>query len=427
MCYPWHVDALREAVLARGLVTPQDLEALMAWAPYQGARLAERLYRSGLVSDTELMELFRSLGATDGTDDLLAGAPPPAALGALTKHLADKHRTIGLRVERARLIVGMLDPSDTEALERLTFFCGLAVEPRAIRPRVLFGALFDAYGIAKVLPDAAFLASRRKDAPPRSDEGDALPAPSPDQPVRIFGATAEPVGDPRSSEIARSVAAMFGAVPDTRPGEGSDLTNALEQVLKDTRPSSTPRFPDDRLEDLERLRSTMPPATVIEARDSLPPQVLRFLVPPLRAAVLFLVRDSVAVGWDGRTPAQGREHVRDVLLPLTAPSVFERAVTWKRVALGNAGDPTTTERILFRHLAVPAPSSFAVVPIIVGERVTALLYVDRGDGMLDDAQIDVARRAGNALADGLAPFVAAGTLFPDAKAPPLPPLPAVRT
>ncbi|MCC7071982.1 MAG: hypothetical protein IT383_11705 [Deltaproteobacteria bacterium] len=420
------MDALRDAVLARGLVTPQDLEALVAWAPYQGARLAERLYRSGLVNDTELMDVFRSLGATDGTDDLLAGTPPPAALGALTRHLADKHRTIGLRVERARLIVGMLDPSDTEALERLTFFCGLAVEPRAIRPRVLFGALFDAYGIPKVLPDAAFLASRRKDAVPHSDEGDALPAPSPDQPVRVFGAVAEPVGDPRSSEIARSVAAMFGSVPDTRPGEGSELTAALEQVLKDTRPSSTPRFPEDRLDDLERLRASMPPASVIEARDSLPPQVLRLLVPPLRSAVLFLVRDSVAVGWDGRTPTEGRERVRDVLLPLTAPSVFERALTWRRVALGNPGDPTTTERTFFRHLALPPPSSLAVLPIIVGERVTALLYVDRGEGMLDDPQIDVARRVGNALADGLAPFVAAGTLFPDTKAPPLPPLPALR-
>lgn len=421
------MDALRKAVLDRGLVAPADLEALEAWAPYHGARLAERLYRSGLLTDAQLLDVFLGLGATDGTAELLAGRPPPAALGALTRHLAEKHRAIGLRVERARLVVGMLDPSDTEALERLTFFCGLAVEPRAVRPRVLFHALHDAYGAHKLLPDAAFLATRRRDAAPLSEEGDALPAPSPDQPRRVFGPAAEPVGDPRSSELARSVAAMFGAVPDTKPGEGSDLTQALEAVLKDTRPASTPELPGARLADLEQLRQALPPESIAEARDSLPPQVLRLLVPPLRAAVLFLVRDNVAVGWDGRAPSQGRERVRDVLLPLTAPSIFERAVTWKRVSLGNPGDPTTTERILFRHLALPSPSSFAVVPIVVGERVTALLYVDRAEGMLDDGQVDLARRAGTALADGLAPFVAAGTLFSEGKAPPLPPLPSLRT
>ena len=176
-----------------------------------------------------------------------------------------------------------------------------------------------------------------------------------------------------------------------------------------------------------RTDLSLPVSSAVEARDSLPPQVLRFLVPPLRAAVLFLVRDNVAVGWDGRAPNQGRERVRDVLLPLTAPSVFERALTWKRVSLGNPSDPTTTERILFRHLSLAAPSSFAVIPIVVGERVTALLYIDRGDGMLDDTQVDMARRAGNALADGLAPFVAAGTLFAEGKAPPLPPLPGLKT
>lgn len=421
------MDALRQAVLERGLVTPEELQALDAWAPYQGARLAERLYRSGLLGDGQLLELFLSLGATDGTPELLAGSPPPAALGALSRHLAEKHRAIGLRVERARLVVGMLDPSDTEALERLTFFCGLAVEPRAVRPRVLFKSLADAYGITNVVPDATFLASRRRETLAQSDEGDALPAPSPDQPHRVFGSTKEPTGDPRSSELARSVAAMFGAVPDTRPGEGSELTQALEAVLKDTRPASSPELSEARLDDLERLHLSLPVSSAVEARDSLPPQVLRFLVPPLRSAVLFLVRDNVAVGWDGRTPNQGRDRVRDVLLPLTAPSVFERAVTWKRVSLGNPSDPTTTERILFRHLTLVAPSSFAVIPIVVGERVTALLYIDRGEGMLDDTQVDMARRAGNALADGLAPFVAAGTLFAEAKAPPLPPLPGLRT
>lgn len=407
---------LREHILEKGLVAEDDLTALEAWAPYKGARLAERIYRSGLLSEQQLVEAFLALGATDGTADLVGKVLPPAALGALNKALAERHRAIGLVVARSRLVVAMLDPSDTEAIERISFFSGLVVEPRAVRARVLFQALADAYGIAPVVPDAAFLASRRDPGfapPPHSDHGedDKLPAPSPDAPVLMFG-QAPRAADPSVSPLARSVMAATGGVdPLVIDVDGPRTPLALE-LLRDTRPSHTPSLPEAAL---ERLRKQLPLGSPLEARDSLPPQVLRFLVPPLRTAVLFLVRGSVAVGWDGRTPTHGRDAIRDVLLPLTAPSTFQRALQWQRVSVGNAADPATVERILWRHLGLPAPSSLAVVPILVGADVHALLYVDRDEGMLDDTLIDQARRVGTTLADGIAPFVANGTLFPSVR------------
>ena len=96
---------------------------------------AERVYRAGLVSDARLVDAFVSLGATDATNLVLAGTPPPAALGAFNRALAERHRALPLAVERRRLVVALLDPSDTATLERLSFTCGLVIEPRACRAR----------------------------------------------------------------------------------------------------------------------------------------------------------------------------------------------------------------------------------------------------------------------------------------------------
>lgn len=419
--YTDEVSSLAQHIRKANLISEEDLAALEQWAPYEGARLAERLYRSGLVSDAQLCELFVALGATDGTAELLAG-PPPAALGALSRSIAERRRAVGLRVERGRLVVAMLDPADTESIEKISFFTGLAVEPRAVRPRVLFHALQRAYGIPPVLPDAAFLASRNDIGvfaePPHSDGGfDRLPAPSPDIPERMFGAVPKHLSpaDPRSP-LARSVMAASGVGVTEEP----PISTLAVELLRDTRPARTPIVDEDAL---AALRRHLPPGSAIEARDSLPPQVLRLLVPPLRTAVLFLVRGNVAVGWDGRAEDRGRDAIRDVLLPLTAPSTFQRALEWQRVAVGNAADPTTVERILWRHLGLAAPSSLAVLPILVGSAVHALLYIDRAEGMLDDVHVDAARRAGHALADGIAPFVAAGVLFPEVSSGRLKPIP----
>lgn len=419
-----HASALRQKLLERGLVDETTLSALEHWVPYKGLGLAERVYRSGVVKDAELVETFEALGATDGTADLLAGLPAPAALGALSRAVAERHRAIALRVQRARLVVAMLDPSDTDAIEKLAFFSGLAVETRAVRPRALFEALTKAYGSAFIAPDAAFLAAHGFAAVPKSvgagQDGDdgTIPAPSPDtqKPVFVDKHATTPPADPYVSPLARSVViassgGAWSANDDSFPRTALSLAS-----LRDTRPASSPAVDANAARaalerELDEIRRTLPPHTAVEARDSLPPQVLRLLVPPLRCAILFLVRQNVAVGWDGRGPTAGRERIRDVLLPLTAPSTFATALAERRVVGGNPADPSTIERILWKHVSVDAPSSFAVMPILVGDAPYALLYVDIATGALADAHVDDARRVGNTLADGLAPFVASGTLF----------------
>jgi len=395
-----------------------DLDALMAWAPYKGQSLAERVYRSGIVSDAKVVDAFALLGAKDATAQLLAGTPPPAALGAFTRALAERHRALPLAIEKRRLVVAMLDPSDIPTLERLSFTCGLVVEPRCCRARVLFEGLARAYDIPVLRPEAAFLDSRRAPQPPAAaapavdDVGFDLPPPSTDAAAKVFvrhGTAADTSPMARVLREAADVEAGAGIDVDLAD-ENADASSRglLHHRVRDLRPATTPRVSDDVL---YRWRGIVE-HDVKRARDSLPPMVLRLLVPPLRSCALFVVRKKIAVGWDAIT-ASGTlvtDAVRDVLVPLTADSVLRTAFETARVAVGQPRDPTTMERTLFRFLRSPPPRSFVALPIVVGDDVSCLMYADRDDGVIDDDSIDELRRVGTALGDALAPFIAIGLL-----------------
>ena len=419
--------SLHDALIGQG-VDPDDLRAVMSWAPYQGLGLAERVYRAGLVSDARLVDAFVSLGATDATNLVLAGTPPPAALGAFNRALAERHRALPLAVERRRLVVALLDPSDTATLERLSFTCGLVIEPRACRARVLFEGLARAYDAVVVKPEPGFLHSRRAaaaavSAPGADDLGFDLPPPSTDAAAAAFVrrgqanvstspmarvlAEAADVAAGDGIDVDLSDTSDEGEPPDERRTVLSDPSRTPSRRL-DLRPASSPRL---SAEAIARIRQSSHD-DVSSARDSLPPMVLRLLVPPLRACALFVIRKNIAVGWDVLTSTGTIDTatVRNVLLPLTADSVLSTAFHTRQAAVGRPRDPTTMERTLFRFLRLPPPRSFAALPVLVGDEVVSLLYADRDDGLIDDGTLDDVRRVGSALGDALAPLVAAGLL-----------------
>ena len=412
------VATLRDALIRLGVSTA-DLDALDAWVPYRGLGLAERVYRSGLVGDARLVEAFAGLGAVDATNTVLGASPPPAALGAFTRALADRHRALPLSVERKRLVVALLDPSDTATLEKLSFTCGLVIEPRACRPRVLFEGLAGAYDIAVVRPEPAFLQSRQQKRPGGDDEGFNLPPPSTDAGANFIAPRVESNRFSKA-DTTSPMARMLAEAADRASGETSEqhTDDARSRHgtfgLLSTRPAR------------EATRSSRLSATVLDelasyvedpqarVADPLSTRVLRLLVPPLRCCALFIVKDNIAVGWDVRT-ANGHletDVMRNVLVPLTADSVLATAAATRQAVVGHARDPSTMERTLFRLLRLPPPRSFVALPVVIDEAVSALLYADSDEGDaagISALDLEDLRRVVAALGTALRPILRPAT------------------
>ncbi len=432
---------LKDALISMG-VSSADLDALEVWAPYRGLGLAERVYRSGLVSDARLVEAFVGLGAVDATSSVLHKTPPPAALGAFTRTLAERHRALPLSVERTRLVVALLDPSDASTIEKLSFTCGLVIEPRSCRPRVLFEGLAAAYDVVVVRPEPAFLASRtlKRMGPGVEDDGFNLPPPSTDAMAHFVAPRVDSnrfakadVGSPMARMLAE--AAELAGATQAAHMIGSEASPSGQDVHLGDKPHSGYRFEAQFVEErrssstfallstaavssaalVPAIAAAAPPARSVPPTSSSSSSTsssstapaptrtgdLSSVVPPLRCCAVFHVRDNIAVGVDVRTAVVDGatpEVIRDVLVPLTAPGVLSTAVTSRRVAIGNPRDPTTMERTLFRFLRLSAPRSFCAVPVVRDGQVVAVIYADRDDSNIDALDLDELRELASTCA-----------------------------
>jgi hypothetical protein len=410
------VATLKDALISLG-VSSADLDALEVWAPYRGLGLAERVYRSGLVSDARLVEAFVGLGAVDATASVLHRTPPPAALGAFTRTLAERHRALPLSVERTRLVVALLDPSDAATIEKLSFTCGLVIEPRSCRPRVLFEGLAAAYDVVVVRPEPAFLASRtlKRMGPDVQDDGFNLPPPSTDALAHFVAPRTDnrfakaDVGSPMARMLAEAAELASATEPVHVIGDSRQAIESIDESASEHSSSSTFALLSTAAVPAFARAVTGPPrapatptaasSTTTLQRSVQAPAELTQVVPPLRCCAVFLVRDNVAVGCDVRTAVVDGatpEVIRNVLVPLNAPGVLSTAVQHRRVSMGNPRDPTTMERTLFRFLRLVAPRSFCAMPVIRNDVVVAVLYADRADSNIDALDLDELRELASA-------------------------------
>jgi hypothetical protein len=93
----------------------------------------------------------------------------------------------------------------------------------------------------------------------------------------------------------------------------------------------------------------------------------------LEAAVLFVLREDVAIGWKGY--ACGDEAAVDELaIPLDTPSVLAAAARERRALLIDGSHGSELDHRLAAALGRPEPGQIAVAPVILAEHPVALLY-----------------------------------------------------
>lgn len=115
--------------------------------------------------------------------------------------------------------------------------------------------------------------------------------------------------------------------------------------------------------------------------------ILRFASELMNRAVIFLVAKKQLAGLgqfgidlDG---ADAEKHVRQVRIPLNAPSIFREAIQ-KRMPLKKSLKKTKWNEYLIQKLGGEMPKEVFVAPIIAGGKIPALIY---GDNVPDNKEI----------------------------------------
>jgi hypothetical protein len=106
-------------------------------------------------------------------------------------------------------------------------------------------------------------------------------------------------------------------------------------------------------------------------------------------AALFVVKGGSAIGWQGIGFGAG-DAVKDFSLDLNA-GLVSKAMHSRSAQAGNAGG---FDRAFLEKFGKPASKDVVVLPLLLKEKISALVYADGGDGgSLDSAALDVLVRA----------------------------------
>lgn len=342
-------DDLGARVLREGLVDRDQLADALAEGAAGGV-LAAALLRHGLEEEA-LHQLLLAEGHEEATAaDLEAGAGPVSRL--LHGRMAHTLQALPVEDRGHEVIVAMVDPSDSHALRELRFALGRMVRAKVARASELRRALASAFpgdvppepletplALTRRRPtgEAAFAPSERRRTRPM-ESMPAGPAPAPAEPER------------RSAPPERRSSAPPGTRSSSAPPRAGSILTSEESSWGDLQ-QPEPRVPAPR----PRRPSSLTPPPVGPMLASLRRATDRDAIVRLtcdgcagvaKTVVFLALRRGVLRGWEARGGQVSADAIRNLWIPATSPSMFQRVLESGETYEGPYG--TTAADDLFR-------------------------------------------------------------------------------
>jgi hypothetical protein len=372
--------------------------------------------------------------------------PDPKAVARLDRSLAEAHGAVPIAFSAEALTLVVSEALASDSIEALSAAVGGDVRLVAAPFARMRLAMQRAYGvamderarrlIARLDGEAAVSADASSDPRTRASSIPDLPD-DPLAPALAAQATqAAPAAPPPRASVppappksvpppAVEVAKIVDAVPadgPARPPSRPRISSpeALHKFLRGavrkapaggvrttsaSTSASTPATPPARAEEPSAPRRRRGPFTRADAdasfaasttSDGVLAALLEFAQQFASYVALFRVHADVAEGWDARGAGASGERVRRMGVPLDLPSMFASARA-QRTPIVRAAAPEPLDGVVAADLDRAAAVSAVVVPVVVGARVVAALWLDDGPNPLTLAELDeVVRAAGDA-------------------------------
>jgi hypothetical protein len=140
---------LGELLMAKGLLTPEQLSQALRGQAIFGGRLGTNLVEMGFVTEDQIATcLGQQLNLPCARPQWVASIPRDA-IACMSRDMAERYRVIPLRKEGRELHVGMADPQNLERIDELSFAVGCPLRPYVITEVTLNYALERYYGIRR--------------------------------------------------------------------------------------------------------------------------------------------------------------------------------------------------------------------------------------------------------------------------------------
>ncbi len=418
---------LGEMLVQAGKITPFQLEETLKGQAIFGGRFGTNLVEMGYLDERDLAQfLSQKTGVPHATPEQLLDIPADV-IKLISYDYVKKYRVIPIELNKRKLTLAMVDPTDFHAIDEISFATGLIIMP-VIAPELRIVTAMEKYyrikrevryisveggsrgrnrhhGAHPSAPQAATPANRVAAAPP---------PPAPPKPtLELWPAHEEdeildlPVLEDLSclellkrNEEPQVAPALQQAT--TMPPAAPESMTAPAPAAEPAAPQTAPEPPAaDIYEEIEEpeqdysLESVLAGLAEPDDRDWIAELITGHLGSQFRRVAFFLLRGGRASGWVARVDNRPVPEFEELELSLTEPSVLNVVDQSKNFFLGPM-PATAGNQAIMEALGGGTPFNNLLVPLVMMGRVVAVLYVGGGSTPLEEKLPEIQKLIGKA-------------------------------
>jgi hypothetical protein len=330
---------LGEILVHLGLLTPEQLKAVLDSRDLLGGRIGTQIVERGLLDTDQISEALGRQMRMPAALQRHFDKADPTVVAMLKPNLAARYMAIPLVAAHSgvkRIVVAMAMPQDMLIVDDVSFALGARVEPMISAELAIARNLKRFFGIEVNLT----------------------------RPARP-----EPVPSVARSASSREIRALATEAPRSLP-------TMPEPVLPEPPPLLAP--PLDAAVGLEDAVHRL---SVAEHRDQIADILIDFMLPRFGCGIIFLLRGADAQAWRGYAPGIDARAVETIVFPMSVPSMFRAA----RARAATFRGPPPAEGLhlhtqIWKYLQCQAPAEAMVIPIAIADRIIILVYAHASDG-----------------------------------------------
>jgi len=405
---------LGEILVEAGVMTPAQLgEALKSQVLY-GGRLGTNLIEMGFLEENELAGfLSRKLGLPCVPPEQLMSVTPDV-IRLVPKELAENYQIVPLALDKKRLTLAMLDPSDLPLMDEISFVTGYFIIPMISPELRMVLALEKHYGIKpdkrfvqaaeKIMERQSLRKQSRSDANARQEPQSAALPPVEEAEVIIDASDeivtpVEPAAAEPSPVAVEPVAVEPVTVAPVAVEPVVEEPVAVEPVA--VKPVAVePELAESTMpvpvqDDSARFSAESLAEGLTEAKDreEIADLLVSHLSREFSRVALFMIKGSVAEGWKAMRNNRPIAGMKDLQISLGSPSVLKVVTEGKSFYLGALPD-STGNSLMISEMGGDTPSSALLVPMMLMGRVVSIVYVEGGKEPLANRLADLQKLVG---------------------------------
>ncbi len=335
---------LGEILIQLGMLTPDQVKAILNDRSLLGGRLGTQLVERGLLDTDQVSEALGRQMRMPAALQRHFDKANPAIVGLLKPNLAARYMAIPLVAAKSgakRIVVAMTTPQDVLVIDDVSFALGARVEPMIASELAIARNLKRFYNVEIKLT----------------------------RPARPAGVSA-------GSSLSREIPALAGLAPLAAHEEAPRALS--DGGAQGTHALAPPPGAAVALEDAVHHLS------VAEHREQIADIVIDFMLPRFACGLIFILRGTNAHVWRGYAPGVDGRAIETIAFPLSMPSMFrnakERAVTFRG---SPPAEGASLHAQIWKYLRCEAPAAVLVIPIAIGERIINLVYAHASTSMPD--------------------------------------------